>query len=164
MRELYIIRHGAAGKSVEDESKDQNRRLTKRGKEKVKSIAKNLHKREIAFDVVITSPLPRAKETAEIISAHCSTKSEPYPIDLLKPGASNQKLVSFLNQIRKAEKVAIVGHEPFLSDFVSFCLSKSDHSFITLKKGGVVMLEIDEIVKPGKCKLSWLSQPDHIVN
>ena len=69
MLELYIIRHGLAGKSLEDETMDDERPLKKKGKEKMKEIAKGLKELKIGFDVVLTSPLLRAKESAEIVNA-----------------------------------------------------------------------------------------------
>ena len=164
MFELYLIRHGLAGKRLDDEAKDQLRPLTKKGKEKMKNIAKGLNKLNITFDVILTSPLVRAEETAEIISAHCGMSKAPKVTELLMPNASYQSLTKSLNQLKEPGRIAIVGHEPFLSGFVSFCLSKSNHSFIKIKKGGVLMLEIDKVLKPERCKLCWLMEPRHIIN
>ncbi len=164
MLELYIIRHGFAGTSLEDEAMDDDRPLKKKGKEKMKSLAKGLKGMNICFDVVMTSPLLRAKESAEILNAYCSINNEVTVTDLLKPDASYQKLIKFLNQQKEFEKIAIVGHEPFLSGFASFCLSNSQTPFINLKKSGVLMLEIDKIIKPERCKLAWLMEPGHIIN
>lgn len=162
MFELYIIRHGLAGKSLEDKTMDEERSLTKKGKEKVKEISKGLNELKISFDVVLTSPLLRAKETAEIINAYCGENKEVVITDLLKPDSSYNSLVKFLNQFKEHEKVAVVGHEPFLSGFASYCLSKNQDILINLKKGGILMLEIDQKIKPGQCILSWLMKPKQI--
>lgn len=155
MLELYIIRHGLAGQSLEDEKVDAKRSLKKKGKEQMKDIAKGLNEQEICFDMILTSPLSRAKESAEIVNTYCGNSKKVTVTDLLKPGASYNKLIKFLNEHKKPKKVALVGHEPFLSGFASYCLSKSKTSFIKLKKGGVLMLEIDKVIKPGHCMLSW---------
>lgn len=163
MLELYIIRHGLAGKSLEDEALDEERPLKKKGKEMMKDIAKGLQTLKIGFDVVVTSPLLRAKETAEIVNALCSDTKEVTVTDLLCPDASYDNLIKFLNKLKKYEKVAIVGHEPFLSGFASYCLTNNKHALISLKKGGVLKLEMDGVIKPGKCTLSWLMEPSQLV-
>ncbi|HTY92142.1 MAG TPA: phosphohistidine phosphatase SixA [Methanocella sp.] len=158
MLELYIIRHGLAGKPLEDVNLDEERPLTKKGKERMKAIAKGLDEMGIAFDVVVSSPLTRSKETAEIVDKYCSDADIVYT-DLLKPGATYDPLIDYLNGLTDKEKVAIVGHEPFLSGFVSYCLAKSKNSFIKLKKGGILALEMEGALKPGQCKLAWLMEP-----
>jgi len=64
-----------------------------------------------------------------------------------------------LNSLEGKDKIAIVGHEPFLSGFASYCLSKSKNSFIRLKKGGILALEVDNMLKPGQSRLAWLMEP-----
>src|ERR1700722_8843966 len=98
MLELYIIRHSLAGRSLEDEAVDHERPLKKKGKEKMKDVAKGLQKLNIGFDVVVTSPLLRSKESAEIVNAHCSDTKEVTVTDLLCPGASYNNLIKFLNK------------------------------------------------------------------
>ncbi len=164
MFELYMIRHGLAGKRLDDETMDELRPLKKKGKEKMKEIAKGLKNQKISFDKVLTSPLIRSKESAEIINEYCGADKEEVTItELLSPGSSYHQLIKFLNQFKDSSKVAIVGHEPFLGGFASHCLSNSKSSFINLKKGGVLMLEVDEVIKPGRCLLSWLMEPKQII-
>ena len=160
MQKLYIIRHGFAGKKIEDEALDVERPLTKAGQKQIKKLAKSLKKLEVSFDRVLTSPLLRAKETAEIVNAACCDIKKVKVTDLLLPDSSSTHLIKFLNQkFKAANEVAIVGHEPFLSLFASFCLSKSKNSYVNLKKGGILMLEVDKVITPGGCRLSWLMEP-----
>lgn len=163
MLELYMIRHGFAGKNLEDETLDEERSLKKKGKDQIKGIAKGLKGLKISFDLILTSPLLRAKESAELLNAYCSNTKEATVTDLLKPDSSYTGLITFLNGLKDAEKIALVGHEPFLSGFASYCLSKSKNSLLNLKKGGVLMLEVDKIIKPGQCMLSWLLEPEHLI-
>jgi len=164
MLELYIIRHGLAGKPLEDTQLDEDRPLTKKGKDRMKDVAKGLDELGVSLDAILSSPLARAKETAQIVEKYCSDAGSIEYTDLLKPGASNDKLIEFLNGLEGKDKaavnaVAIVGHEPFLSGFASYCLAKGKNSFIRLKKGGVLALELDGALKPGQCKLAWLMEP-----
>jgi len=163
MLELFIIRHGLAGDPFEDIAMDNERPLTKKGKEKMKEIAKGMRKMKMHFDIVLTSPLLRARETAEIINAYCGKNEGPMETELLAPGASYKSLIKFLNTHKDADRIAIVGHEPFLSGFASYCLSNHENSFICLKKGGALMLEIEKALKPGNCTLAWLMEPKHII-
>jgi phosphohistidine phosphatase len=163
MLELYMIRHGLAGEKKEDETTDDERPLKKKWKEKMKDIAKGLKELRISFDIVLTSPLLRAKESAEIVNAYCCDTKEVTVTDLLVPDASYNNLIKFLNKIKNVKRIAIVGHEPFLSSFASYCLSKNENSLMNLKKGGILMLEIDEVIRPGRCILSWLIEPKQII-
>lgn len=163
MLELYVIRHGQAGKSLQDKKLDFERPLKKQGKEEMKEIAKHLNSSNISFDIVLSSPLTRSKQTAEIVNEYCGNGKDVTVTDLLKPEASFDPLIKFLNQLKTPKKVAIVGHEPFLSAFASYCLTKSKSSILNLKKGGVLKLEINKVVKPGQCTLSWLIEPEQII-
>lgn len=164
MLELYIIRHGLAGRSLEDEKMDAERPLKKKGKSKMKEIAKGLKEKKIYFDMVVSSPLLRSKESAEIVNEFCGQTEEVTVTDLLKPDSSFNDLINFLNKLKKSKKIAIVGHEPFLSGFASYCLTKRKSPLINLKKGGVLMLEVGETITPGHCTLSWLMDPNLILD
>lgn len=163
MQELYIIRHGLAGKKLEDIAKDDQRPLKKKGIAEMKGIAKGLKGLKISFDRVFTSPLVRSKETAEIVNTHCSHTKEVTVTPLLSPDASFKNLIEFLNTFKDLKTVAIVGHEPFLSCFASYCLSKNENPLMYLKKGGILMLKIDGVISPGRCLLAWLMEPEQMI-
>ena len=162
MKELYIIRHGPAGKRLEDESLDEKRRLTKKGKETMKGVARGLKNMDVSFDKMLTSPLARCAESADLLCKCCTDANGAEAVDILKPGASIDDVIGYLNALDGADTVAIVGHEPFLSEFASFCLSKAKSSFIDLKKGGVIALEVNGMVKPGTCKMCWMMGPSQL--
>lgn len=163
MLKLYVIRHGIAGKSLDNELQDEARSLTKKGRDKIKEIAKGMKELAVEFDLVITSPLLRAKESAEIINDYCGSDHPLIVSDLLRPGSSYEELIKFLNSLKDNENIAIIGHEPFLSGFSSYCLSKSKNPFLTIKKGGALILEMEGAIKPGQCKLSWLMDSKQLI-
>jgi phosphohistidine phosphatase len=164
MKEVYLIRHGLAGTSLVDKTLDEARSLSAKGKERMKAIANFLKNSNIFFNEIFTSPLARALETAEIVRKRCSPKIEIIVTDLLAPNGSYLELIKFLNFHKKANNIAIVGHEPFLSGFASFCLTKRETSIMNFKKGGVMMLETEGVIKPGTCQLSWLLKPKLIID
>ena len=129
----------------------------------MKDIAKGLKEQKVIFDRVVSSPLLRSKESAEIVNDHCGESEEVTITELLCPGASYTNLIKFLNRFKDSEKIALVGHEPFLSGFASYCLTKNKNPLLNLKKGGALKLEIDGVIKPGECMLSWLMEPKQIV-
>jgi len=160
--ELYVIRHGIADGAAEHDGKDEERQLTKKGREKVTGVAKYLRSRDIELDTVISSPLVRAKETAEIVRGECSSLKRIAVTDLLKPDGSYDELLSYLNS-QKCDHIAIVGHEPFLSGFVSYCLSRNNQPFVRMKKAGIALISYDGRIEPGKCELLWLMGPGQML-
>lgn len=163
MDKLYIIRHGIAGERLEDEKEDELRSLTKKGKKEFKAISKELRDLDVRFDEVISSPLIRALETAEIAHKYCSDSNKIVVSELLRPDGSYTPLIQYLNKLKAKGSVAIVGHEPFLSIFASYCLTNTKDPIINLKKGGVLALEIDKMIKPGNSKLLWLLEPKFMI-
>jgi phosphohistidine phosphatase len=157
-----VLRHGIAEERGENPD-DDARKLTRKGKDRMKQIVKGLDDAGIQCDVILTSPLVRAVETARIARKYCWENADIEVTDLLMPDASFDELIDHLNRMEGVDYAAIVGHEPFLSGFVSYCLAGESSSFIRLKKGGVASLEIDEAIKPGQCALTFLMQPEHLI-
>jgi len=162
VKALYVLRHGIAEERGENPD-DDARKLTRKGKDRMKQIVKGLDDAGIPCDVILTSPLVRAVQTARIARKYCWENADIEVTDLLEPDASFDELIDHLNGLEGVDNAAIVGHEPFLSGFVSYCLAGDRSSFVRLKKGGVASLEIDEAIKPGQCALTFLMQPEHLI-
>lgn len=162
MNALYVVRHGIAEERGEDRA-DEARELTARGRDRMKQVAKGLADEGVRFDVILTSPLARALQTARILEKYCVDGGSLEETELLEPDGSFDELIDHLNGLEGVENVAIVGHEPFLSGFITYCLAGKKPSFIRLKKGGVAALEIDGTVKPGHCSLVWLMEPGQLI-
>lgn len=159
MKDLYVIRHGIADDAADHGGHDEERMLTKKGKDRVSGLAKYLDNIGVRLDVVISSPLVRAVETAEIVRKKCSDSKEITITDMLKPGGSCDNLIGYLNKVQGMESIAIVGHEPFLSGFISYSLSRSRHPYVLMKKAGVALLTYEDQLKPGNCELEMLMGP-----
>lgn len=155
---LYILRHGEAAEHSDPRFKENERPLTSKGIQRTKQLAHALREMDVSFDKILSSPLIRAKQTAEIV-ARGITK----PVDLteaLTPSGNMKSLIEQIAMIRPVPgNVLLVGHEPYLSGFISFlCLGNADLP-VKLKKGALCRLEVEHLIC-GKCAtLEWLAQP-----
>jgi phosphohistidine phosphatase len=157
---LYLLRHGDAVEAGDPNFKDVERPLTPKGIQRTKQLAHALQQMEISFDVALSSPLVRARETAELVirGLHFTGKLEL--TDSLSPFGNMENLVSLLNTLRPVpENVLLVGHEPYLSGFLSLLCTGGPGLSLTMKKGGLCRLEVDA-PSCGKCAtLEWLLPP-----
>jgi phosphohistidine phosphatase len=156
--ELYIIRHAEAQPiGRKNDFNDEKRALTSEGRDRMKEGAKALRKLGVELDLILTSPLVRAVETAEIVAgASGMSKKEIVQTDNLKPGAVRDKLFSEIKSQTGSESIAIVGHEPDLSAIISDVLHSDSSLPIELKKGSVAFLRVTETVPSLHGTLCWL--------
>ena len=160
---LYVLRHGIA----EDEGPkgdDRSRRLTPRGRARMRAAADGMRALGLRFDVILTSPLVRAVETAAIVAEAYDGKPEPQQLPALAGGASPAGVVRALRPFARHEHVAIVGHEPGLSGLASLLLTGSTTAAtIELKKGGMIAIETGQLLRGsgsgGSAALLWLATP-----
>jgi phosphohistidine phosphatase len=146
---LYFLRHGEADwpnwKKPDDE-----RPLTKSGKKEMCELAKFLRRLKVRPKVIVTSPLPRAAQTAEIAADYL--KAKMLEDDLLEPGFGTDELQTLLKR-HSADSVIIVGHEPDFTDVISELTGAS----LKLSKAGVALVELDPDSRKGR--LLWLFSP-----
>ena len=154
---LVIIRHGPAGDRGEWAARardDRLRPLTPDGRKETKWAAAGLAFLVPHIDVLATSPLVRAAETAAIVASIYD--SEIILLDALVPDQKPDEVVGWLRHQQPDHTVALVGHEPHLGILVGYLLTEKRVSFIDLKKGGACLLELTEPPKPGGGTLEWL--------
>jgi phosphohistidine phosphatase len=157
---LYILRHGDAGEAGDPRYKDAERPLTTKGIQRTKQLAHVLREMEISMDVIVSSPLTRARETAEIVARGLKLGEDVRISEHLAPSGSMEELVHQLNTIRPAPKNAmLVGHEPYLSGFISLLCTGGPGLPMVFKKGALSRLDL-QVLSCGKCAtLDWLLQP-----
>jgi phosphohistidine phosphatase len=158
---LYFLRHGLAVERAEfDYANDAARPLTPKGRKQLRTVAPALRAMELNFDVILSSPLLRARQTAEIVAAELKLKQRPALADELKPGGSAKKLVLKISRLKSPpENVLLVGHEPDFSELISLFVTGHPGGGFALKKGGLAKLEI-QMLRAGKCAtLAWLLTP-----
>jgi phosphohistidine phosphatase len=160
--QLLIVRHGIAEDRETWAPKDDNLRpLTAEGKKKMKEAAKGLRAIVPRVDVLATSPLTRAVETAAIL-AKVYDHGSPTTVDALIPGQRPPALLPWLRSQAAHKTVAIVGHEPGLGATMSWLAAGSERSFGELGKGGACLLEFAERIDAGEAMLLWVLRPSHL--
>jgi phosphohistidine phosphatase len=153
---IYIMRHGLA-EDPTPKSDDGVRKLTAKGAEKIRKAAAGMRAIGLAFEMILSSPIPRAMETAEIVANELGGSVKPRATPELTTGSSPAKALEAIAKLHLPEEVLIVGHEPTLSRLASLLLSGSSESVgIRLKQGGVIALEIPDRVEAGAADLRWM--------
>jgi phosphohistidine phosphatase len=158
---LYILRHGiAVERGAGSYAKDSDRPLTPKGERKLWKIAEAMEALGIKFDLILSSPYTRARQTAEIVAKAFNTRKKLEFTDNLTPAGSFKKLVDFIKDLSSSPKsILLVGHEPYLSQFISLLVGGDQALSITLKKGGLCKLS-SQSLKAGHCAtLDWLMTP-----
>lgn len=155
--ELLVFRHGLAGEK-EDWAKtgrpDPERPLTAEGRRKTEEAAEGAAGLCEA-DLVLSSPWTRARQTAERLAEELGCPLSD--CEELLPSAPFERLADRLNGLRE-QRVAIVGHEPHLSRFVSWLLGVDGRSAVQLKKAQACLLELKK-AGPGRAVLTWSIPP-----
>jgi phosphohistidine phosphatase len=151
--ELYFLRHGIAADEGPGDSGDAGRPLTEQGIEKMKEAARGLRRLGVRPDVLLSSPLVRARQTAEIVRKAFGIESRL--VEALSPGCDLVRLCDLLGEYRSAERVMVVGHEP---DFSTLIGELTGGSRVQLKKGGLARVDLDTIDE-GAGSLIWLLPP-----
>lgn len=158
--ELYIIRHGLAGERG-TYTNDEQRPLTEEGHHRTRHVANRLHQLGIQFDLIQTSPLVRARQTAEILQS-AGLSQQLQESAALKPGGEINTwlewLQSWSNQADRT--LAIVGHEPDLGEWAEQLIWGESHHSLVVKKAGVIGLLLPDRGSPiGQSQLFWLTPP-----
>lgn len=147
--DLYFLRHGEADWPNWKKSDDE-RPLTKRGKKEMHEVAAFLKRIKAKPALIVTSPLPRAAQTAEIAAEHLKVKCGEDK--LLAPGFRRDELERLLKKYPE-ESLMLVGHEPDFTETISALTGGS----LKLSKAGVALVELDHSWRNGR--LLWLFPP-----
>ena len=154
--DLLVIRHGKAEPHAADGS-DASRRLSEDGRKKLRRGVRGLCKLVPALDALISSPLVRAVESAEIVAeAYAGLGFEQTPV--LEPNREPKELADWLAG-RSESVLAIVGHEPLLSLASTWFLSGLRTSFCELGTGGALLLHFPGEIDAGRARLVFALTP-----
>jgi len=157
--DLLVVRHAIAFERDRLRwSDDTKRPLSPDGIRRSRRAAAGIKQITKPPDVVLTSPLLRARQTADILTDVAGWPKATLCNELV-PDVAPEALLKVL-QSREEKLVALVGHEPHLSRFVAACLVGDDHSLaMELRKNGVVFLSFTAAPRAGKASLKWFATP-----
>ena len=157
---LYLVRHGIAEPAGDANNyQDFHRSLTPEGAKKMREVAGGMKGLEVELDWVASSPLIRAKETAEIIAEVLGLKDPVEFWDELTPGAPPQRAVERLQRCKNRESVALVGHQPHLGYLAALLIFGQDSVSLDLKKGGICCIDVERFPIEPPLPLVWLLPP-----
>ena len=152
---LYFLRHGIAMERPEWKGDDAERPLTKEGREKMARSAAVLARLDLELDAILTSPLARARQTAELVAEALHAKDQLMQESRLGLGFDREQLAEILREQAGCENLMLVGHEPDFSQTISALIGGGR---IVCKKGGLACVElIDRMSLKGE--LLWLLPP-----
>uniref|UniRef100_A0A832H1N8 Phosphohistidine phosphatase SixA n=1 Tax=Oscillatoriales cyanobacterium SpSt-402 TaxID=2282168 RepID=A0A832H1N8_9CYAN len=162
--ELYLIRHGLAGESGSYPNDDE-RPLTEEGKKKTRQVAKRLVSLGLQFDLILTSPLVRAHQTATILM-DVGLGAQLENANYLADGNIDRWLAWLKSwEVGKHRQLALVGHEPSLSQWAEQLVWGEAKGAIEFKKSGVLGLVLPTHGSPiGRSTLFWLTPPRFLLN
>ncbi|MEG4442799.1 phosphohistidine phosphatase SixA [Microcoleus sp. AT9_B5] len=161
---LYLIRHGIAA-APEEYDTDSERPLTKEGASKTRKIAQRLYELEIQFDLILTSPLLRAQQTAQILQ----TVGLSSTIEESRALAPSGEIGNWLNWYKQwqetgSSNLALVGHQPDLGNWAETLLWGRSQDALILKKAGIIGLILPETGSPvGRSQMFWLTPPKFLL-
>lgn len=157
---LYIVRHAIAVDREDFEGEDDSQRpLTDRGRRKMKKITRGLCQLGVELDIILSSPYVRARDTAEILASELKMKDKLAFSESLVPPGNFDQLIGEINDTYNVGSLAVVGHEPMLSEFISLLAVGSPGLAVTMKKGGVCCLSVDHLSNDHRATIEWLLTP-----
>ena len=155
--EIYLIRHGLAEERGDSWPDDAKRPLTDEGISRMRKSVRGLSRLGVTLDVVLTSPLVRARQTAEIVAAGLSPRPSLISAESLAPDGSFAAVVADLEKHVRKGRIALVGHEPGIGELAARLIG-SRHA-IEFKKGAVCRIDLATIPPSGPGDLRWLLTP-----
>lgn len=153
---LYFLRHASAGQALSDANEDEKRPLDKEGIEQCGYVGRALSALDVEVDVIVSSPLKRAAQTAALVGEEMGHKGKPVIDDALRPEAGFAAFRELLERHAGRDSIILVGHNPNLSEFVGRAIGIArSEAGIELKKAAVAKVEL----LGGSGWLSWCLTP-----
>lgn len=153
---VYFLRHASAGQHKVLPKEDEKRPIDKIGEQQCHDIGRALAALGVKVDVIISSPLTRAIQTAELAASELGYKSKITTNEAMRPEASYDQFHDLLEQHKGSDAIMVVGHNPSITEFLLRLVTGSDHSeCIDFKKGAVARVEVND----AQGVLNWLLTP-----
>lgn len=156
--ELYLIRHGIAAERGEQYPDDSKRPLTGQGISRMRKEAKALGDLGVEFDHIITSPLVRTRQTADILAESMKSKPPVTNSDALAPASTPVSVIQDLAKLaKKGTRVALVGHEPNMGELAARLIGA--RAPLAFRKGAICRIDFEVLPPKGLGQLQWFLPP-----
>lgn len=155
--ELYLVRHAIAAERGDDWPDDTKRPLTATGVSRFQEVVEGLAWFGVEIDEIYSSPLVRARQTADLLSAGLKDGPAVRPLDELAPGHEPSTVLTALSKRVKRRRVALVGHEPDLGELAAVLLGAQ--RALPFRKGGVCRIDVNRLGASATGSLIWFLPP-----
>jgi phosphohistidine phosphatase len=153
---IYFLRHASASEPLSNPKKDEKRALDRSGIEQCGYVGRALSAMDVHVDLILSSPLKRAAQTASLVGNELSYEGKLQFEDALRPTAAFADFRKLLDKYAKYETILVVGHNPSLSEFTGRCISEAGcEASVELKKGAVAKVEMGR----NSAVLQWCITP-----
>jgi len=152
---VYFLRHASAGQRKLKPATDEKRPLDKDGIEQCQYVGRALAALDVHVDLIISSPLKRATQTAALIANELAYDNRIEIAPALRPEAAYPQFRDLLNRHSSQDAIMVVGHNPNLSDFFGRVIGGGARASLDLKKAGVARVEVDH----NRGTLNWYITP-----
>ena len=154
--QLYLLRHGIAEDNFE--GPDADRPLSKEGRHKLKEAIPAIGKLTEGVELIFSSPLLRARQTAELVAESLPARHEVRSVPELQPQVRPSTLLTLLAKLPLSASVLLVGHEPLMGFLAAALLGAAEGS-LEFKKGALCAIECEHEPGYGAGKLLWFATP-----
>jgi len=152
---VYLVRHASAGEAYSDPKKDEKRPLDEQGVTQCREVGHALAALEVHVDLVISSPLKRAAQTASMVANEIGYEGRIVFDDALRPGTGFTDFRELTRRHAALEAIMVVGHNPNLSAFLGTLIGSAHQAArIDMKKGAVACVDWDR-----RGYLAWYLTP-----
>jgi phosphohistidine phosphatase len=155
--EIYLVRHAIAAERGPEWPDDSKRPLTARGIARFTQAVAGLAHLGVTVDVIFTSPLVRARQTAQLLAAGLGENLPIKVLESLAPGHQPAAVIRELAKAATASRVALVGHEPGLGDLAAHLIGGS--RALPFKKGGACRIDVGSPASRHPGELQWFLTP-----
>jgi phosphohistidine phosphatase len=155
--ELYLIRHGVAEERSDAWPDDSKRPLTEEGMTRLRKSMRGLTRLGVSFEVILTSPLVRTRQTADIVASELEARPHILAVESLAPEGSFQALMTDLEKQNRRSAIALVGHEPGIGDLAARLTGSRRR--LEFKKGAICRIDVDTLPPSEAGSLRWFLTP-----
>jgi len=162
---IYLLRHGIAlAQTDTSPNLDHERPLSDKGSKRMRKAAKGLMRLSLPFDVVLTSPFVRARQTAEIVASTLGIESLLEELPELAPGNNVEQVITGLTRCQDRQHFLLVGHEPLVGKTAAYWLAgtPSGRPALEFKRGSLCHIEVESPAASAFGTLRFLITPKQL--